>query len=207
MFKLGEAILALLEIVFGFWNSQVSLVFELLGQSPTGFKGGGPWGIVESVEPVFVGIGSALVVLFFVIGFCSESIDIREEMRFEVILRMLIRVAVSQWMVSYNVTIMKALFTSCGNLVGLLGTNQTVDLTIDPAQAEVIEDLGFGTSIVFLILAVFLSLIVIICGFFLLYNVYFRFLKIMVIVPFGAIASSTLAGNRGISNTFTAGEP
>ena len=204
MFKLGEAILALLEIVFGFWNSQVSLVFELLGQSPTGFKGGGPWGIVESVEPVFVGIGSALVVLFFVIGFCSESIDIREEMRFEVILRMLIRVAVSQWMVSYNVTIMKALFTSCGNLVGLLGTNQTVDLTIDPAQAEVIEDLGFGTSIVFLILAVFLSLIVIICGFFLLYNVYFRFLKIMVIVPFGAIASSTLAGNRGISNTCTA---
>lgn len=202
MFKLGEAILALLEIVFGFWNSQVSLVFELLGQSPTGFKGGGPWGIVESVEPLFVAIGSSLVVLFFVIGFCSESVDIRDEMRFEVILRMLIRVAISQWMVAYNVTVMKALFTSCGNLVGLLGTGQSVELTIDPAQAEVIEDLGFGTSIVFLILAVFLSLIVIICGFFLLYNVYFRFLKIMVIVPFGAIASSTIAGNRGISNTF-----
>ena len=202
MFSLGEAILALLEIVFGFWNSQVSLVFELLGQSPTGLKDGGPWSLVEGVEPLFVGIGSALVVLFFVIGFCSESVDIREEMRFEVILRMLIRVAISQWMVSYNVTIMKALFTSCGNLVGLLGANQSVELAIDPEQAEVIKDLGFGTSIVFLILAVFLSLIVIICGFFLLYNVYFRFLKIMVIVPFGAIASSTLAGNRGISNTF-----
>ena len=55
MFKLGEAILALLEIVFGFWNSQVSLVFELLGQSPTGFKGGGPWGIVERSEERRVG--------------------------------------------------------------------------------------------------------------------------------------------------------
>ena len=64
MFNLGEAILALLEIVFGFWNNQVSLVFELLGQSPTGFKGGGPWGIIEGIEPLFVGIGSALVVLF-----------------------------------------------------------------------------------------------------------------------------------------------
>lgn len=202
MFKLGEAILALLEIVFGFWNSQVSLVFELLGQSPTGFKGGGPWRIVENVEPLFVGVGSALVVLFFVIGFCSESIDIQEEMRFEVILRMFIRIAVAQWMVSYNVTIMKALFTSCGNLIGLLGTNQNVALAIEPSQAEVIKGMGFGTSIVFLILAVFLSLIVIICGFFLLYNVYFRFFKIMVIVPFGAIAGSTLAGNRGISNTF-----
>lgn len=58
MFNLGEAILALLEIVFGFWNNQVSLVFELLGQSPTGFKGGGPWGIIEGIEPLFVGIGS-----------------------------------------------------------------------------------------------------------------------------------------------------
>ncbi len=202
MFKLGEAILALLEIVFGFWNSQVSLVFELLGQSPSEFKGGGLWGIVERVEPLFVGIGSALVVLFFVIGFCSESIDIREELRFEAILRILIRVAVAQWMVSYNLTIMKALFSSCGNLVTLLGTGQTVELSIDPSQAEVIKELGFGTSIVFLILAVFLSLAVIVCGFFLLYNVYFRFLKILVIVPFGAIASSTLAGNRGISNTF-----
>lgn len=202
MFKLGEAILALLEIVFGFWNSQVSLVFELLGQSPAGFKGGGPWGIVERVEPLLVGIGSALVVLFFVIGFCAESVDIREEIRFEAILRMLVRLAVAQWMVSYNLTVMKALFTSCGNLVVLLGANQTAELSIDPAQADVIRDLGFGTSIVFLILAVFLSLVVIICGFFLLYNVYFRFLKIMVIVPFGAIAGSTLAGNRGVSNTF-----
>lgn len=204
MFDLGEAILALLEIVFGFWNSQVGLVFELLGQSPINFKGGGPWGIIEGIEPLFVGIGAALVVLFFVIGFCSESVDIREELRFEAILRMFIRVAIAQWLVSYNITIMKALFTSCGNLVGLLGQNESVELSIDPAQAEVIKDLGFGTSIVFLILAVFLSLIVIICGFFLLYNVYFRFIKIMVIVPFGAIASSTLAGNRGLSNTFTA---
>ena len=121
MFNLGEAILALLEIVFGFWNNQVSLVFELLGQSPTGFKGGGPWGIIEGIEPLFVGIGSALVVLFFVIGFCAESVDIREEIRFEAILRMFIRVAIAQWLVSYNITIMKALFTSCGNLVGHLG--------------------------------------------------------------------------------------
>lgn len=142
------------------------------------------------------------IIIFFVIGFCSESMDIREELRFEAILRILIRVAVAQWMVSYNLTVMKALFSSCGNLVTLLGAGQTVELSIDPSQAEVIKELGFGTSIVFLILAVFLSLTVIVCGFFLLYNVYFRFLKILVIVPFGAIVSSTLAGNRGISNTF-----
>ena len=95
IFKLGDKILALLEMVFVFWNNQVSLVFSMLGQSPVNFKGGGPWQVVESIEPIFVGVGSSLVVLFFVIGFCSESVDVREEMRFEVILRMLIRLGLA----------------------------------------------------------------------------------------------------------------
>ena len=172
IFNLGEAILSLLEVVFGFWNGQVNMVFELLGQSPTSFKGGGPWGVITGIEPIFVAVGSSLVVLFFVIGFCSESVDVREEMRFEVILRMLIRIGIAQWLV-----------------------------TIDPAQADIIKNLGFVESLVFLILAVFLSLIILICGFFLIYNVYFRFLKILVIVPFGSIAYATVAGNRGVSAT------
>ena len=41
----------------------------------------------RGIEPVFVAVGSSLVVLFFVIGFCSESIDVKDEMRFESILR------------------------------------------------------------------------------------------------------------------------
>ena len=36
-----------------------------------------------------------VVVLFFVIGFCSESIDVKEEKRFESILSMLIRLGLA----------------------------------------------------------------------------------------------------------------
>ncbi|MFR5740456.1 MAG: hypothetical protein ACLUEN_00285 [Coprococcus sp.] len=60
------------------------------------------------MEPIFVGVGSSLVVLFFVIGFCSESVDVKEDMRFEVILRMLMRIGIAEWLVANNVTIMKA---------------------------------------------------------------------------------------------------
>ena len=201
IFKLGDKILALLETVFGFWNNQVSLVFAMLGQSPVSFKGGGPWAVVESIEPIFVAVGSSLVVLFFVIGFCSESVDIREEMRFEVILRMLIRLGLSEWLVANNVTIMKAFFTSIGNLVNLLSGGQYTTLTIDSTQADIIKNLGFGESLIMLILAALLSVIVIICGFFMIYTVYFRFLKIMIIVPIGSIAFSTLAGNRNVAHT------
>ena len=116
IFKLGDKILALLEAVFGFWNNQISLVFAMLGQSPVSFKGGGSWAVIEGIEPVFVAVGSSLVVLFFVIGFCSESIDVKDEMRFESIFRMLIRLGLSEWFVANNVTIMKAFFTSMINL-------------------------------------------------------------------------------------------
>lgn len=201
IFKLGDKILDLLNAIFAFWNNQISLVFELLGQSPTAFKGGGPWDVIAGIEPVFVAVGSSLVVLFFVIGFCSESIDIREEMRFEVILRILIRLGLAEYMVANNVTIMKAFFTSVGNLVGLLTEGDRTTLKIAEEQADIIKNLGFGESLIMLILAALLSIIVIICGFFLLYTVYFRFLKLMVIVPIGSIAFSTMSGNRMVAHT------
>ncbi len=201
IFKLGDKILALLETVFGFWNNQISLIFDLLGQSPDAFKGGGPWNVIAGIEPIFVAVGSSLVVLFFVIGFCSESVDIREEMRFEVILRILIRLGIAEYMVANNVTIMKVVFTSVGNLVGLLGAGNRTELKIAEEQAEVIKNLGFGESLIMLILAALLSLVVIICGFFLLYTVYFRFLKLLVIVPIGSIAYSTMSGNRVVAHT------
>ena len=201
IFKLGDKILALLEMVFGFWNNQVSLVFSMLGQSPVNFKGGGPWQVVESIEPIFVGVGSSLVVLFFVIGFCSESVDVREEMRFEVILRMLIRLGLAEWFVANNVTIMKGFFTTIGNLVNALSAGQYTTLAIDSTQADIIKNLGFGESLIMLILAALLSIIIIICGFFMIYTVYFRFLKLMIIVPIGSIAFSTMAGNRNVAHT------
>ena len=96
IFSLGGVILDLLQTVVDFWNDKVSLVFELLGQSPVSFKNGGPWAVVANLEPIFVAVGSSLVVLFFVIGFCSESIDVKEEVRFETILRMLMRIGIAE---------------------------------------------------------------------------------------------------------------
>ena len=73
VFKLGDKILDLLELVFGFWNNQIGMIFALLGQSPTTFKGGGPWKVIMDIEPTFVAVGSSLVVLFFVIEMCIRD--------------------------------------------------------------------------------------------------------------------------------------
>lgn len=201
IFSLGGVILDLLKTVVAFWNDKVSLVFELLGQSPTEFKAGGPWQVISNIEPIFVAVGSSLVVLFFVIGFCSESIDVKEEIRFETVLRMLMRLSISEWLVANNVTIMKAFFESIGALVGLITNSGSPKLKIPNEQQEIIKGLGFGESLLMMILAVIIALVIIFCGFMLIYTVYFRFLKILVIVPFGAIAFSTTSGNRMVSHT------
>ena len=57
--------------------------------------------------------------------------DIKEDMRFEVILRMLMRVGIAEWLVANNVTIMKAFFSSAGNLVKLLSAGKMTELKID----------------------------------------------------------------------------
>ena len=199
--SLGGVILDLLKTVVAFWNDKVSLIFELLGQSPTSFKNGGPWKVIENLEPIFVGVGSALVVLFFVIGFCAESVDVKEDMRFENILRLLMRLSIAEWLVANNVTIMKAFFTSTGNLISLITKSKNIKLKIPSETKKIIEDLGFGESLLMMILAVIIALVIIVCGFMLIYTVYFRFLKILVMVPFGAIAFSTTAGNRMVSHT------
>ena len=201
IFSLGGVILDLLKTVVAFWNDKIALVFELLGQSPTEFKGGGPWRVISDIEPIFVGVGSSLVVLFFVIGFCSESIDVKEEIRFETVLRMLMRLGIAEWLVANNVTIMKAFFQSVGTLVGLITNSGTTKLKIPQEQQDIIEGLGFGESLLIMILAVIIALVIIFCGFMIVYTVYFRFLKILVIVPFGAIAFSTTSGNRMVSHT------
>ena len=201
IFSLGGVILDLLKTVVAFWNDKIALVFELLGQSPTEFKGGGPWRVISDIEPIFVGVGSSLVVLFFVIGFCSESIDVKEEIRFETVLRMLMRLGIAEWLVANNVTIMKAFFQSVGTLVGLITNSGTTKLKIPQEQQDIIEGLGFGESLLMMILSVIIALVIIFCGFMIVYTVYFRFLKILVIVPFGAIAFSTTSGNRMVSHT------
>ena len=96
---------------------------------------------------------------------------------------------------------MKAFFTTTGNLVNALTAGAGTTLTIDSTQADIIKNLGFGESLIMLVLGILLSVIVIICGFFMIYNVYFRFLKLLVIVPIGSIAFSTMGGNRTVSST------
>lgn len=198
----GERLYDILNIALTVWNVICSNVFDLLAVSPTSFKNGGPWKIISEAEPVFTGVASSLVVLFFVWGFCSQSIDVKEDIRFEEIFRLLLRLVLADYLVSNSVTIMKAFFTSIGAFVRLIGIGDGRKISLSEEQIETIKGLGLIDGLFMCLIGLILALIIIGCAFLLLYTVYFRFLKILVIVPLGAIAFATLAGTSQISHTF-----
>ena len=200
-FDMGQHIIDLCNAAFSFWNACVRQVFKMLGMLPEEFQGGNPWRVIEQINPIFVGVGSSLVVLFFIIGFCSESIDIKEELRFESILRFLLRLGVAEWLVINNVTILKAVFKSVGALVNLLSDGAYTSASLSLEAKTAIESLNFGQGLILLLFTLIAFLVMVICALFLIYTVYVRFLKILVIVPFGSVASSTLSGNRMVSHT------
>lgn len=61
--------------------------------------------------------------------------------------------------------------------MGLISVGTTTQLAIDSTQADIIKGLGFGESLVMLILTALLAIIIIICGFFYHLHSVFQVLK------------------------------
>ncbi|HEX3075942.1 MAG TPA: hypothetical protein VHQ24_03630 [Lachnospiraceae bacterium] len=200
-----SAVKGFIEAGFAIWNACMSAVLSLLTQTPEEFANGSLWGTVKSLEPIFVGVGSSLIVIFFVIGFCSESVDIKSEMRLEVILRILIRLGLSEALVVYNLSIVKTIFQCIANLAklvfGVMDTTGDTTLSIPDKQIKILKDLGAFGLLPLILIAFIVLLVIASAGFMMLYTVYYRVFKVLIIIPYGSLAFSTMAGNSRISHT------
>lgn len=61
------------------WNEKLAEIWQLVSQSPEGFKGGGIWEVIKDIHGALQSIGYALLVLFFVIGVvktCGSFTDV-----------------------------------------------------------------------------------------------------------------------------------
>lgn len=52
---------------FSTWNGKLTELWGLVTTSPQTFKGGAVWGVMQSLHNAMIGIGYALIVLFFAI--------------------------------------------------------------------------------------------------------------------------------------------
>lgn len=62
---LSDSILSMWDWVFGFWADGMGMIQEILTTSPDTLGGGVVWSTVRMIFSAILGVGYALVVLFF----------------------------------------------------------------------------------------------------------------------------------------------
>ena len=78
-----------LENALSTWNDKLMEIWALLSESPQGFKGGGIWNVIVSINGTMKAIGLALLVLFFVVGgYAKSTTNFHKIKRPEVALRL-----------------------------------------------------------------------------------------------------------------------
>lgn len=188
----------LLNGIYDIWNSLINESFEKLLILPSDIEEISS--ILKSVNNIFVGVATSLLVLFFLLGFCSETTNVREEMRYDTIVRYLVRLIVAEYFTIHSkkilIEILKVCKVFCKRLQRFLEL-EDVQLHITKREGKAIENLGFVSSIVVLIVVIILAAILIFLGCSIVWSIYTRLLKVCLMIPFGALAFATMAGPSG----------
>ena len=115
---------------FSTWNGKLTELWGLVTTSPQTFKGGAVWGVMQSLHNAMIGIGYALIVLFFAISLFKNTANFHELKRPEAAVHYLIRFVAAKTLVGYGMDIMLNIFSvqDAGNVVQhkylILSTNK-----------------------------------------------------------------------------------
>ena len=159
--------------------------------------------IVTEVYPIFLMIACPLVVIFYLIGFCAESIDpkMHGEVRLETILLGFFKLSIAEFVTVYALDIVCALFSFVDFLTGgWVGENAKISSELEFALEEVSSLPGLAllgtylTSLIYMVVLILVACII-------LYKASIRFFKILALIPLGTLASATIAGTRELNHT------
>lgn len=138
---------------FSTWNGKLTELWGLVTTSPQTFKGGAVWGVMQSLHNAMIGIGYALIVLFFAISLFKNTANFHELKRPEAAVHYLIRFVAAKTLVGYGMDIMLNIFSVCNGIVsdmaaGMGGISQAMVALPGEVQSA-IENVGFLASIPF----------------------------------------------------------
>lgn len=93
---------------FSTWNGKLGELWGLVTTGPQTFKGGAVWSVMQTLHNGMVGIGYALVVLFFAISLCKNTMNFHELKRPEAAIHYFLRFVAAKALVGYGMDIMQA---------------------------------------------------------------------------------------------------
>ena len=183
---------------FSTWNGKLTELWGLVTTSPQSFKGGAVWGVMQSLHSAMVGIGYALIVLFFAISLFKNTMNFHELKRPEAALHYLIRFVAAKALVGYGMDIMLNIFSICNGVVsdmaaGMGGISQAM-VTLPGEMQSAIENVGFLASIPLWLVTILGSLFITVLSFVMILTVYGRFFRIYMYTALAPLSLASFAG-------------
>lgn len=177
----------------GLWGWFMDITKGFLGMGVTQYSQG-TWNFISTtVYPWFLSMGSVLINLFFLVGFCRQATNLRENVTAEMWIELFIKVVIANVLMQNGLTIMRE-FTGLASAMsgellpstmpGILGGNYSVGLTL-----------------ALILLAPIYLILVLVCGATILLEVMGRFLNLYMLMAVAPLSLSTYAGGHGFENT------
>lgn len=200
--KLGDVELDLLTVADRIFNYIYNLSVSLFTTNPRDWaESMGIWSIINQIYEKIIPVGCSLVVVIFLIGFCSNTVDVKEELNFEKAIRLLIRLGITEWFVVNSLTITGYLFSMVSGLIGLVNNTTTTPSITSPVSTYLYE-MSNTSRVVLLFVVIFYLVILPVSAAAIMVMALIRLFKVMLIIPYGPIAYSTIAGGiQAISGT------
>ena len=189
------------------WNSKLSEIFQLIGQSPSTFKGGSIWKVMLNINGALQAIGLSLLVLFFVVGMLRTCGSLTEIKRPEQAIKLFIRFAIAKVLVSEGLDIMMKIFEIVQGITMTImksaGISSATKSVLPKDIITAINSTSFLKSIPLWTITLIGGLVITVLSFIMILTVYGRFFKLYLYTAIAPIPLSSLAGehtqNIGIS--------
>lgn len=201
---------AVLQAGYGMWKSCSSITSSYVALSPEDATSA--WSIVTgSIFTMSLTVAASLAVLFFVLGWVRESIDIRNTFSLENMFRFFIRFALTASLLINSLELVEAITDCTTAIVSTISTSIGEEEELSGAFDELKEAMEadeessgadwLGNGFICLISGVIGGLVIIVCAVSIVLAVLSRLFKLLLCIPFAPVAFSGFAGGMGFSQT------
>jgi hypothetical protein len=171
-------------------------IFGLLMTSPQDFKGGAVWSTMVAINNALQPVGSALFVIFFLLGAMRSISSAADARRPETIFKMFIRFILTKTLITHGLEILLTIIAVAQQLIGTVIGYATVNVTyaVPPEVIEAAEHSGFFGGILVWIVALLVSIVAIVLCVMMIMTVYGRFFKLYMFIAVSPIPCAFAGG-------------
>lgn len=186
------------------WNSFIDISLSFLLKTPEQIDSSLWSAVMDNIYPLFLAVGSAMIVSFFFMGLYRDVSDYRQLIQLDNLIFILIRLSICQAVILGLKPFINAMFLSGQGLSSLVIQQMGFRPGggyghLNPASTYLTDAAGLLMAGSLIGILFFIAAIA--CGASICLSVFQRIIRIIFAAPTGALAVATIAGGREISHT------